>query len=1186
MYAQTTGALLGTVSDQSGAVVPGAKVTLQNESSADIREVATNEVGRFMFAGVQPGTYTIRVTSTNFKTWKRTGFVMSAADTRDLSDIKLEIGSGSQVVTVEAAATQVDLVNSGERSAVITAKDIDNLTLVSRNVSELLKILPGVTSVASGQGSNGLGFDFSNASSTGSAIGVGLSTNGAPYRGGSMLLLDGANIIDPGCNCWSTAVVNPEFTQEVKVATSNFAADQPNGPVVFTSISKSGTDRYHGSAYITVRNAGLNANTWQNNHNNVKRQDAAWYYPGGSIGGPVPYTKNKLLFWGGYEYYWQKLPQANPLTAWVPTDSMRGGNFDPTASDNAAACAGAGGFTAGATNFCNDLSGTVLPNGALLPAGTYNLSNYIDPNMQNLMTAYFPKANADPAGGYNWYLPLSSQQNGWVYRFRVDYNITDNTKLFFSYQNGSNTSFQPAHIWWNPSFSVPFPGNGITNPTDSKTASLNFLHVFSPTLTNEMILTWNKANSPYQPNNLEAGYRSTIGWNYPTVYSSGQNDLMVPSIFSAGSRTFGEMSQGDVFQHGGEFGLVKATPSFQDNVSKAWRNHTFKLGFFYNMVGNYQVNFVRPNGVLSFDSIDNAGIHNLIDGSFYGSKNPTANFLMGIAYGRPGHEGGTAYQEDSQTDVFDMAYRTYSFFAMDDWKVRNRLTLNIGFRFDHIGRWYERTGTGMGVWLPGLYSDDVTAGRKNPGVRWHGVDPGIPVSGSEATNLFVSPRLGFAYDLFGTGKTVLRGGWGSYRWNDQYNDYSGDLSTAQGLQTFNVPSGNSLFVSQLGPGLQTYANTSPITGSIYAADPNDHRVPLTYAYNFTISQQLPWRSLLEVAYVGNNSKYLLMGGQSGAGGIGGSDFINLNKIPLGGLFGDDPVSGAVRPASLEATGTAGTWDYQHYFPYWEGYGTNQVRVGQHVGYSNYNGLQFAWIKQSARTTFDLNYTWSKSMGIVNSTVDAFTVHGNYGVLNIDRPHVINTSYSYDFGNPYHGSAALRGVVNGWTISGTTTWQAGANLQANYSSQNLGLSLQDANGNSISTRTFYGTNVGLIQPAFTCNPGGGLGDHQQINVSCLSAPAIGDYGQRVVPASGPAYFNQDLAFHKNFAITERQKVEFRLSAFNLFNHPLWALNWGNMGSLPLKQSGSTWALNNVSSDYGQVTTKTECRRIQLGLKYTF
>src|SRR4029077_5072384 len=373
-----------------GAVVPNAKVMLLNESSGDLRETKANEVGRFTFAGVQPGTYTVRVTMPDFKTWQRTGFVMNASDTRELNDIRLEVGGVGQVVTVETSTAQVDLVNSGERSAVLSSRELNSLALVSRNVSELLKVLPGVTSVATAPGSgNGLGFDFTNSSSTGSAIGVGLSTNGAPYRGGSMLLMDGANIIDPGCNCWSTAVMNPEMTQEVKVSTSNFAADQPNGPVVFSGTSKSGTEHYHGSAYLTLRNSILNSNTWQNNHNNVKRQDAAWDYPGGNFGGPGPFTKNKLLFWTGYEYYWQKLPSQNPLTAWVPTDSMRAGNFSPTATDNAAVCAGVGGFSPTATNFCNDLTGTVLPDGTLF-SGTTLPSTAIDPNMANLMKAYFP----------------------------------------------------------------------------------------------------------------------------------------------------------------------------------------------------------------------------------------------------------------------------------------------------------------------------------------------------------------------------------------------------------------------------------------------------------------------------------------------------------------------------------------------------------------------------------------------------------------------------------------------------------------------------------------------------------------------------------------------------------------------------------------------------------------------------
>lgn len=223
---------------------------------------------------------------------------------------------------------------------------------------------------------------------------------------------------------------------------------------------------------------------------------------------------------------------------------------------------------------------------------------------------------------------------------------------------------------------------------------------------------------------------------------------------------------------------------------------------------------------------------------------------------------------------------------------------------------------------------------------------------------------------------------------------------------------------------------------------------------------------------------------------------------------------------------------------------------------------------------------------MNSTVDAFNVHGNYGVLNIDRPHVINTSYSYDFGSSYHGNPVLGGAINGWTISGTTTWQAGANLQA-HTSQNLNLSLQDALGNGLTTRTYYGTNVGAILPTHTCNPTSGLSGHEQINLDCLSAPAIGDYGNQQLPyVSGPAYFNQDLAVHKNFNITERQKVEFRLSAFNLFNHPLWAFSGGNLLSLSLKESGSSWAPNGLPNNWGQVDTKSGSRVLQIGMKYSF
>jgi hypothetical protein len=249
------------------------------------------------------------------------------------------------------------------------------------------------------------------------------------------------------------------------------------------------------------------------------------------------------------------------------------------------------------------------------------------------------------------------------------------------------------------------------------------------------------------------------------------------------------------------------------------------------------------------------------------------------------------------------------------------------------------------------------------------------------------------------------------------------------------------------------------------------------------------------------------------------------------------VTGAAAPSDPDNTST---YSLQDYYPYQGGYGSNSITVNEHVGYSNYNGLQVAWLKQAGRLSFDFNYTWSKSLGIINSTVDAFTVHGNYGVLSIDRPQVANTSYAYDIGNVYHGGfKLLGGAANGWTVSGVTTWQSGGNLQA-QDTQNLGLSILNSTTNeSLTSNTYFGTNANEILPIATCDPRSGLQAHQLLNLSCFSAPAVGHQGMRQFTyLTGPSYSNSDLTAYKTFGITERQKLQLRGSAFNFMNHPLW------------------------------------------------
>lgn len=951
-----TGSFSGQVLDQSGAVIPQATVTLTNQQTHDVRKTNSNETGFFTFASVNPGTYTISVEAQGFKGYKKTDLVLTAGDSIKVGGIQLQIGSAAESVEVSAGSEPLIDTDNGERSVVISQEEIERLSTESRNASELMRILPGVTSVANGT-NNGANFDFSNAGSTGSAIGAGLNPNGAPYRGGTAYILDGANIIDPGCNCWSLAVINPDMAQEIKIQTSNFGADSADGPVIFSAISKAGTAQYHGEAYLYARHAILNSNDWLNNFYKTKRPDDHYYYPGGNIGGPIriPGTSfnndNKLLFWAGYEAFRQNLGGNTTLQSTIPTPGMMSGDFTLNGQGNAGVCPS--GFSSSATNWCNNLSGGYAPNGA--PLSGSNISKFLDPGAQALAKLW-PKPNADPIthGGYNYFQLVPATHDGQVWRVRVDYNLNQNNKIFAAFQQGTDTSSTASHIWWTPSLSVPYPGGTINNPTTSRVLTFNMVNIITPTLTNEFVFAWGYANSPTKPKNLSAAYASTIGYGYGSIFNKS---LVAPSI--NGTWGLPDTSQPDIWAAGGgQYPLKKATPSFSDNVTKVWKQHTFKAGMFTELVNNYQGNFVNYNGTYSFGAAIQA---DAVTGKTTGTNNPTANFLMGISSG---------FNQTNSEPLTNMAYRQTSGFLMDDWKITPRFTANLGFRMDHIGRWYDRSGVGMAVWLPQLYNADVASntGWPYPGVRWHGVDPGIPNSGSPANIAYTSPRLGMAYDIFGTGNTVLRGGWGLYRWNDQYNDYGGPLSTAQEMSSYSSPSNRNITFGEVSAIGASGTAAGTLGGLSGVADPNDHKIPTTAAYNATISQRTPWRTALEVAYVGNNTSNLLMGGQSAGSSIA-PGFVNQNKIPLGGVFRPDPVTGAPAPADPD---NLSTYNLTDYYPYYKGYGTNPINMNTHVGYSNYNALQVAWSKPTGHLTFNLNYTWQKALGMVSNTVDMGT----------------------------------------------------------------------------------------------------------------------------------------------------------------------------------------------------------------------
>ena len=1227
-HAQTTAQLTGTVQDASGAVIPGAQVTLTDESTRITRVVQTNRQGLYAFPSLVPGTYTVKVDAKSFQPKEITGIELHAGDVRAVPAFSLMIGSETTTVTVEAASEMIPTEN-GARTNVLTSKDIENLALVGRDTTELLKVLPGATTVGAGLTQNAPMYSDLNTSVQQSAIGNGININGAVNRGGTALLSDGANVIDPGNMASSVSIINPEMTAEVSVQASNFGADTPFGPVVVSTISKSGGERYHGEAYFDARNSVLNANDWASNHQGIPQGPQAYYYPGGNFGGPVPFTHKKLFFWGGYERWLQNQGNANVLSAFIPTPEMMAGNFTTDNADNNKLCPsgfyGAPKSTYPQGAWCQDLSGTTFPDGSVIPsettaqstipnAGNRIPSQFIDPGSAALAKIW-PKANADPATSINhvnYYQPIPNINNGWIYRLRLDYQFGPNTKIYGSYQQAWDAQLAQgngAHLYWTPGNAIPYPGGGESEVFRGKSLAGHFVHNFNATTTNDFMAAWAFGDFPFTQPDPAAAHRDTLGYTYGKVFQT--SSLNIPAYNSAGNYTFPDFSQASIFDNPpGKYAVKKEAPQFSDTLTKVWGAHTVKMGVFTQNSDNFQSTFsTNQDGLLT---LGGGAKPNLITGNTLGSGNAVANFTMGIA---------SAYSENNSSPIADTAYQATAVFVSDNWRATKRLTLELGMRFEHIGHWYDRQHIGMAVFYPDRVLADYNGGKYAPGYYWHAIDAGVPLSGQPNRFAYADPRLGLSYDLRGNGNTMIRGGWGAYRFVSQVNDVGPQLVTAQHVLGYNLPGQNNVMLSQLGQLAYKPCTSQCGSGTQAGFDPGDYGQPLTFAYNFTIDQRLKWNTVLDVAYVGSSTTQLLDVSE----GIEGSNFgavADQNKTPLGAFFKPDPKTGvtstnpenlATNPNLSNLTGTPTGNVAADYHPYGYAYNTAAVTLNQSTSYTNYNGLQVAWIKTSGHLGYNLNATWSKTLGTSLQT-NPYDIRLNYGPTSTDRPIVFNSSYYYQTGKIGSTNRFVNGLLGGWTISGISTWQAGGYIPAQLGNgvPNFSLALaytglpvmtaaqQKATGlgGGIGSATYFGTDAAVpILPKLTCNPTSGLVHYQRVNGNCFAAPAVGTQGGQNYPyMSAGAYFDNDLAIYRSFPLPghEGQQIQFRASAFDWLNHPLPGFSsaggGGPLGVAYNVDYNSKNISNNFNtSTFGIMDRKTGApyqRIIELNVKYFF
>lgn len=1221
--------LSGVVQDPTSAVVPGATVTLTNVQNGVVRTVESNSAGTFYFAAVPSGDYRIGIKAKGFGDLARTGIHLNPGDALVLQEFKLNLAATAETVSVEGNISSIPL-DSGQLGSTIASNDVDRLPVVGRDATELQRILPGFAIHSS---------DNTNTAPDFSQVNIGMGnayiSNGAPVAG-TTLKLDGANLTDAGSMGASLQNINIAFVSEVQVQTSNFGVDQANGPVVISGVTKPGTQAYHGSLYTFARTSALNSNDSLEKYNGVARPNDRYIYPGLTISGPVPHTK-KLTFFAGTEFDAQKNvyaygnAQSALVHALVPTARMRQGDFSTAALKEYL------GPKYGDPNYAQITPTPTFGGGPdYTPIADGNIARWLDPGAMALVNATLPLPNmATNAQGFN-YQTLNLVDNNIVQTTgRLDYTISPKNLLWVRYSFEHGNQGQPQIPYWSPTASsilgaVNTPGGGLLNKINVHSAAADYVTVFNPTTTNDFGVTLTYFNQQFVPKTPSALLKSTINYPYNGVFDNGSKQYPQLGTYAE----YGGLPLGlwPDFSTGGLF-LHKFQPAISDNLSKISGKHVIKVGVFGQRVTNNQANASQANGVIQNYWFADAGTYFTSYKGFYPDGSPaydgTPHFTSGNTLANFFEGQIQDFHQQSFTPHTNIYFWNLEGYAQDAWRVKPNVVLTYGLRVSHLGAWQDSHGLGAAVWEPDLIGTARDA-TKNPfpGFQWNAINPAIPMSGTGSTKVSLQPRVGIAWDVFKTGKTVVRGGYGVYKFNDSADDVIGAFQTGSGLRNADLQgfNGNTLAgVSSVHQNPLTYGNaggtqTSLPISSVTGLLPTDHNVPVTHNYSVSIAQQLNKTTLLQFSYAGNKSDALMNNGTTQAVVLN-----NVNALPVGYLFtpaaaakiNADTMNNApwmgipcpnvdsnnnwtgCTPSQITHLSNTRDWpgepNIQVARPFPQ-YGS--IIVPQHNTYANYNGFQALLVKQSGNLTYNINYTFSKALGILGSAadfnytapVDPFHMRNNYGPMNYDRTHVLNLSYSYQFGKvtSQHGLGLL---ANNWLVSGITSLQSGGNMQTGVSfSPDFYLqgTINDPAGQyNISPQTILGTPDVSLQPVLKCDPRSGLGKNQFINASCFSLPAQGTNGPFIMPyVHGPAYFNSDLSLEKAFAFGENRRLRFRYSAFNFLNHPLHTFGTSADQST-LRFAGTSLAnATSTNSSFGSAPLTTGRRLSEISLKFEF
>jgi len=1148
LRAQENATINGTVTDSSGAVVPNASISLINPATGQVRQVVSNSVGAYRFANVGIGNYRLEVTAQGFEKFTRTDIVVNVAQTLEENAV-LKIGSQAQTVTVAADALQVQTETS-EVSTLISGTQVEQLATNGRNVVQLAALGMGV--------SNNLP-SFGGVNALTSANGISFNGTRTTHN---VYLLDGAEQNDRGCGGCFMNLPAQDAIAEFQTLDSNYSPDYGIGSGgTILMVLKSGTHNFHGELYEFNRNTAYNANDYFNKQAGNKRPEFMLNEPGGNIGGPlfIPHVyndnRNRTFFFWNEE--WRRLIQGSTPSV---INTVEAANF-PTAGQPLAYSIPLGGPTpvvpftcdprlVGATYVC-PASGAgatqnPVPAGGLygedgltmgqpFPSNTIP-ANLMDPNAVLLVNAgTFPKPNL--SNGYQYISSIPQPTYVREEAVRIDHNINSKFQLMGHYLHDAvNPTFYPP-LWTSNDY--PTVGTAMTNP--SYTAAIKLTQTYSPNLLNETAFLYSGNKITLTPVPGPGGsFKIPSGWTassfFPVTDNAGGD---MPEIDLQGSPLATTWTEAYFPWRNGYEGF-----EYRDDLSWTRGHHQFKFGV--SILHDYKNQQLQANtqGTAAFNSSNFSG-------------DSYINFLLGDA---------SSFTQLQYLAGKHWVNNNYGFYANDNWHITPRLTLNLGFRYDGLPHAFERYDL-FSNFVPADYNtslgNPVTAeGTLDPsqlttfkstgselfylnGIREAGVN-GFPRGNVQNRYFTFEPRIGFALDIFGNGRSVIRGGFGMFYERVQGNDvYNAALNPPFAYQ----PSATNVYFSNPNTSALTGATTSQTFPSDLTSIKYNYPPPGTADFSFGIQHQLAPSMIIQVQYVGSL-------------GWDQNDDRQINTLPL-----QDPANPTTPYDDREgvANGSLNANLYRNY-P-----GFSAINQEENETNFNYNSLQAGLrIENRHGLTTQLAYTWSHLIDIGQNDLaglsDPYNPRYDRGSdTGFDHRQDFNASYVYALPFFAHtGDVAERKILGGWSISGITVAESGVPVSITYNGSDVvGLGCCFTNRPNLSGKVSYPktqaawfTKGAFTDPLAPWNGG--------------TTQGFGTAGKDSVV--GPGLFNWNLSLMKEIPFTDHEgpRLELRFESFNTFNHT----DFQNIDA------------NSHDSNFGQVTSDWSPRTLELGGKFMF